>query len=120
MKRLLDFAREATKHEPHAARVMDFADIGSRLHASPAVMTNWKARGISKEGALDAQLAFGCNALWLLSGEGSPTIRPAWPFSRQLLLACQAADTRQLRQVENAARVVLGLDTLPMETAAAA
>lgn len=74
VKRLLDFARESTALLPPSQRVSDFAGIGARLGASSAVLTNWKQRGISKEGALDAQREFGCNAWWLMTGEGPSSV----------------------------------------------
>jgi len=70
MQRLLQFARETT-HET-SAPVHDYADVGQRMGRSSAVMTNWKARGISKEGALQAEEVFGCSARWLMTGEGVP------------------------------------------------
>lgn len=79
MRRLLEFARRATEARRPAERVSEFSDIGRKLKVSSAVMTNWKARGISKEGALDAQQAFGCNAWWLMTGTG-PQAVDSWPF----------------------------------------
>lgn len=81
MKRLLDFARETTKGLRAHDRIAGFPQIADRLGVTSAVMTNWKRRGISKEGALDAQRAFGCNAWWLLEGEGSQRTG-GWPFPR--------------------------------------
>lgn len=69
-KRLLDGAREATVQA--SDRVHDFADISRRLSVSSATMTNWKKRGVSKEGALAAERAFNINAHWVLTGEGNP------------------------------------------------
>lgn len=66
MKRLLDAAREATRGTN--APVRDFAEIGERLGVSSAVMTNWKARGISKAGAIKAERVFGCSVSFLLDG----------------------------------------------------
>lgn len=66
--RLLDHAKEVTadSREP----VATFAALGRRLGVSSAVMTNWKARGISKEGALAAEVSLGCSATWVLEGKG--------------------------------------------------
>lgn len=71
MSRLLDYVREhaAPRHEEAS-----FAYIARRLEASSAVMTNWKVRGISKDGALKAQRVFGCNARWVMTGEGPPSV----------------------------------------------
>lgn len=70
MKRLLDYAKEATKGD--AASVADFADIGARLGESSATLTNWKARGVSKDGAIKAESVFGCSVHWILTGEQPP------------------------------------------------
>lgn len=34
-------------------------------------MTNWKKRGISKEGAITAEQELGCSVNWVLTGEGA-------------------------------------------------
>lgn len=70
-KRLLDFARESTREQ--AVPVTDFAGMIDALGVSSAVMTNWKKRGVSKEGALIAEKVFGCSAHWLLNGSGNAT-----------------------------------------------
>lgn len=70
MQRLLAFAREVTAdlREP----VHSFSDLGRKLGKSSAVITNWKARGISVQGAMDASAVFGCSPQWVLTGEGEP------------------------------------------------
>lgn len=73
MKRLLDYAMEATHKDK--APVMDFAGLGARMKVSSAVMTNWKARGISREGALQAEGLFGCSGRWIREGGTEPSIR---------------------------------------------
>lgn len=47
---------------------------------TPQTVNNWESRGVSKDGALLAQQAIGCDANWLLSGEGA--MSPGWPFTR--------------------------------------
>lgn len=37
----------------------------------PQTITNWKKRGISKQGALKAAAIFGVSATWILTGEGN-------------------------------------------------
>jgi hypothetical protein len=66
----MEYSKEATagSRDP----VVNFATLARRLGVSSAVMTNWKARGISKEGALAAEGIFGCSATWVLEGKGSP------------------------------------------------
>jgi hypothetical protein len=68
MQRLLAFARETTRSD--VAPITDFSALGQRLQKSAAVITNWKARGISKDGAMQAEMEFGCSARWLMTGEG--------------------------------------------------
>lgn len=68
MKRLLDFAREATKGKTDA--INDFRDLGLKLGESSATITNWKSRGVSRDGALKAERMFGCAASWILDGKG--------------------------------------------------
>lgn len=63
MRRLYD--SQPAKTQAHLARAMN---------ESAQTINNWEARGISKEGALKAQAAFGTNALWLLEGKGEPSI----------------------------------------------
>lgn len=89
MTRLLRFAIEATADKRR--KVSDWASLGDALDVSPQVMTNWKRRGISVEGALAAEAAFGCSGAWVLSGKHPPAPagvaghltaqepRPAWP-----------------------------------------
>ena len=70
MQRLLAFAREVTADSRDP--VHSFSDLGRRLQKSSAVITNWKARGISVQGAMDASGVFGCSPHWVLTGEGEP------------------------------------------------
>lgn len=37
----------------------------------PQTITNWKKRGVSKQGALKAAATFGVSATWILTGEGN-------------------------------------------------
>lgn len=54
------------------------ADLRVRMEVTPAVFSNWKNRGISKEGALSAEAKFGCSAHWILTGENEAPSE--WPF----------------------------------------
>jgi hypothetical protein len=91
MSRLLTYAREATKAAAPSGRLYSWTEIGARLDVTSAVITNWKKRGISRPGAFDAQRRLGCNAWWLLEGEGStyvvdpdPTLQSLVDAARQL------------------------------------
>lgn len=68
------------KIHPTAARLLEAAktlkgaegpsDVARLLGVSPQQVTNWKSRGVSTEGMLDAQRLIGCSATWLQTGEG--------------------------------------------------
>lgn len=64
VSRLLDYARRKVRPS------ISLSEIGRQLGVSAATMTNWKARGISKEGAIKAESLFGCSVTWLLVGDG--------------------------------------------------
>lgn len=51
--------------------------VARLLNSSPQTLKNWESRGISQAGANNAQAAIGCNANWLLSGEGPMSVVPA-------------------------------------------
>lgn len=44
--------------------------VARLLGASPQTMNNWESRGISEGGALKAQQVIGCDANWVLHGNG--------------------------------------------------
>ena len=60
-KRLFDYAREATKGKARA--VETFGDLSALMGVTSATMTNWKQRGVSKDGAIKAEAVFGCSTL---------------------------------------------------------
>lgn len=68
VSRLLDYARK--KSAGFAKPGNDFARLQVLLQISSATLTNWKSRGISKEGAIRAERELGCSANWILTGEG--------------------------------------------------
>lgn len=68
VSRLLDYSRKKTKGSAH--QISDFAGLQVLLQVSSATLTNWKSRGMSKEGAIRAERELGCSANWLLTGEG--------------------------------------------------
>lgn len=71
MIRLYEAAKEAAQAKGQSA-------VARELNKSPQVLKNWEARGISKEGLLDAQKRFGCAAEWLATGSG-----PKWVSTPQ-------------------------------------
>jgi hypothetical protein len=68
VKRLLEYARERTAGSTDP--VLEAADLGRQLHLSKGRFSNWKTRGVSKEGALDAERKWGCSPTWVLDGSG--------------------------------------------------
>lgn len=66
--RLMEAARAATAYESPLRRVADFEQLRKAMGVSPAVLTNWKSRGVSAEGALAAEALWGCSACWVLTG----------------------------------------------------
>lgn len=65
-QRLYEAARDLKKITGQSA-------VARLLNASPQTLKNWEARGVSKTGAITAQELIGCNANWLLEGEGDRT-----------------------------------------------
>lgn len=64
------------------------AQLAKALNVSEQVVTNWAKRGVSMEGALKAQLAFGVDANFLLGlvdhpmlVPNQPPLRPAPPYT---------------------------------------
>ena len=112
MKRLLDLARERTRHLGDGQRVETFTDLGNRLNVSSAVMTNWKARGISKEGALDAQRMWGINALWLLERRAPATIDGGGLLTAEVTTRLVQLEANELRRAENQLRAYLDMPPL--------
>lgn len=115
MKRLLDLARSVTAHMPDGRRVETFADLGAQLGASSAVLTNWKARGISKDGALEAQRLWSINALWLLEDRTPASIVGDGPLSMEVMARLAALPTDEVRRAENQLRAFLELEPLPRD-----
>ncbi|MDQ0068983.1 phage repressor protein C with HTH and peptisase S24 domain [Variovorax boronicumulans] len=68
VSRLLDYARK--KSSEFAKPGNDFGRLQVLLQVSSATLTNWKSRGVSKEGAIRAERELGCSANWILTGEG--------------------------------------------------
>lgn len=70
----------------HAASTMQGitgqSSVARALNASPQTVKNWESRGISKAGAIAAQERFGCNAAWLLEGNG-PMISEGYTSPRK-------------------------------------
>lgn len=79
------------------------SSLAKRLNESPQNINNWEgARGVSAVGALKAQREFGCDANWLLTGDGP--VLGGWPFSAELLATVRKLRQPELLQAENVLR----------------
>jgi hypothetical protein len=72
--------------------------VARLLNESPQAVNNWERRGISEGGALKAQAAIGCDAIWLLTGKGSPDL--GWPFTRVPMVAFLALEPEDRAYIE--------------------
>lgn len=70
--RLLEGVRQATAHLPPTRRVATYLQIRQALGLAAAVISNWKARGVSEAGALAAEERWGVPACWILTGVTPP------------------------------------------------
>lgn len=75
MQRLLDAAHAATAASRSPVRT--WADLLKRLNVTDQVFTNWKRRGLSKDGAIEAGAVFGVDAHFLLTGATTAATRHA-------------------------------------------
>lgn len=67
--RLLNHTRQMTAHLPESRRITEPGDLVQPLDITHQVLTNWKDRGVSKDGALRAEAVFGCPAVWVLDAK---------------------------------------------------
>jgi hypothetical protein len=77
--RLLACAKRATAHKPAGQRVTDFQSLQLLMGITPAVLSNWKKRGVSRDGLLLAETRFGCQATWVRDGRGDDWKYPQTP-----------------------------------------
>ncbi|HEL5052594.1 TPA: helix-turn-helix domain-containing protein [Stenotrophomonas maltophilia] len=68
-------------------------DLAAALSVSKQRVTNWKSRGVSKEGAIEAQRVLGINVDWILHGQ-----LPMFVSSAESP-AVQSQSARQQRQI---------------------
>jgi hypothetical protein len=111
LARLLEHARQKTAGSSRP--VYDEIDLRTRMEVSPAVFSNWKARGISKEGALSAEAKFGCSAHWLLSGKQETTAKSWWLFRVLTPDQVSQLSPKALQSVENLAISLLEIQGAP-------
>lgn len=55
--------------------------LAGALNRSPQVITNWSARGVSIEGAIEAERLSGRGAAWILDGDGPRQVASHGRFS---------------------------------------
>jgi len=72
LDRLLSCARAATARRPVSQRVQDLSDLARELGWSSQRIHNMKTRGVSKDGALEAEAVLGCPASYVLEGGTIP------------------------------------------------
>lgn len=87
---------------PTAARLYEAAKVLGELSGQSAVaralgelpqtLNNWESRGVSAPGSLKAQAVFGCDANWLLTGDGAPPMRPGHGLDREEFAFIRRAD----------------------------
>jgi hypothetical protein len=85
-ERLLGCAKAATANKAREQRIEAAPDLQRALGWSPQRLSNMKSRGVSKEGALEAESVLGCPATYVLEG----THEPHW-MNAQRMLAREAA-----------------------------
>lgn len=56
--------------------------VAARMNVADNRVTNWKTRGISFEGAVQAEAAYGVPAAWIMYGQMPPFPRKNWPFQK--------------------------------------
>lgn len=86
------------------------AKLAGLLEVDQQQITNWEKRGISFEGAVKAEEALGCAAVWLKYGKGKMS---PWPFTRELLVSVEQLGAANLRSLENKIRFAIGIPELP-------
>lgn len=67
--RMLQAATQATSNTEQP--ITTYAALMTRMDVSSAVMANWKRRGPSKEGAIEAARLFGCDPAYIMHGRSS-------------------------------------------------
>lgn len=59
--------------------------LASYLGESPAVLNNWKNRGVSKQGLLKASTIAGINTTWISTGEGPTFVGGDAPMNGRVI-----------------------------------
>lgn len=59
--------------------------VAARMNVADNRVTNWKTRGISFEGAVQAEAAYGIPAAWIMYGK-MPPLPSQWPFQKWVSL----------------------------------
>jgi phage repressor protein C with HTH and peptisase S24 domain len=94
------------------------ARVAERLRVSPQTLNNWESRGISKEGALQAQDVYGCDANWLrgLTDEAAaiqpPAMPDSWPDVRGYAQAVGLGNGAEAAEYEETHKLKFRADSL--------
>jgi transcriptional regulator with XRE-family HTH domain len=76
------------------------SEVARLLNYSPQRLNNWERRGISREGAVEAEKTIGCSANWLLDGTGA--MASGWPFESIDQAKLTKLDPGTLKKLEEA------------------
>lgn len=75
--------------------------VARLLNASPQTVKNWEARGVSKQGMLDAEQLIGCRPSWVRTGDGEMAALPLSPDTTEVISLAYskpASDDIEIRQ----------------------
>ncbi len=84
--------------------------VADFLKESPAVITNWKSRGVSKAGQLKVHAMTGISPTWLATGEGD--MLPAGTAQASDLIEQGSGEISLTRALEVVASALQGADAL--------
>lgn len=70
-------AQRLYKAASHFKSIQGKSAVAALLNLAPQMVNNWEHRGVSEGGALLAQRRIGCDANWVLTGEGELDQRPS-------------------------------------------
>lgn len=84
--------------------------VAALLNESPQTLNNWESRGVSKQGAMKAQAAWGCDANWIRTGDGQMRMHHPAPAPRPIAPApAQRGDNVDLAQYDTGGAMGGGL-----------
>lgn len=81
--------------------------VARLLNESPQVVNNWERRGVSEGGALKAQEKIGCNAVYILTGQGQQTVGGLRPEVLEIAAALSRLSEPQIKWAMRGIRFAL-------------